>query len=368
MSLSRRAFLHTTAAAAAAWPLSVRAWQDPDKGLFRHGVASGDPLLDRVILWTRVTPPAGHPTDRPLDVRWQIASDEHLQNVVARGTAQSAVERDFTVKVDASSLKPGATYYYAFENSGERSPIGRTKTLPDRGTQRVRLGQVSCSNYPTGYFNVYRCLANRSDLDAIVHLGDYIYEFATNRYNDPSISRAVQPTTEIVTLQDYRSRYAFYRTDIDLQEVHRQHPFIVVWDDHELANDAWSGGAANHSPDQGEWKVRQRAAYRAFGPLAAIVDRRVEQRHTGCQRKVGGLRVVSIIVPGAFAEVCAQSDRRDAEPIGRERTEVIGDEVRRVSLGIARCSFGGRAARDGGAWRARWRRSARGLCHDSTLR
>jgi len=150
MSLSRRAFLHTTAAAAAAWPLSVRAWQDPDKGLFRHGVASGDPLWDRVILWTRVTPPAGHPTDRPLDVRWQIASDEHLQNVVARGTAQSAVERDFTVKVDASSLKPGATYYYAFENSGERSPIGRTKTLPDRGTQRVRLGQVSCSNYPTG--------------------------------------------------------------------------------------------------------------------------------------------------------------------------------------------------------------------------
>src|SRR4029453_19043852 len=193
MSLSRRAFLHTTAAAAAAWPLTVRAWQDPDKGLFRHGVASGDPLLDRVMLWKRATAPAGHPTAGPLDVRWQISSGEHLQNVVARGTAQSAVERDFTVKVDASSLKPGATYYYAFENSGERSPIGRTKTLPDRGTQRVRLGQVSWSNFPTGYFNVYRCLANRSDLDAIVHLGDYISGFAPNPYNDPSTRPAGTP-------------------------------------------------------------------------------------------------------------------------------------------------------------------------------
>jgi alkaline phosphatase D len=123
---------------------------------------------------------------------------------------------------------------------------------------------VSCSNYPTGYFNVYRCLANRPDLDAIVHLGDYIYEFGSNRYNDPTISRAVQPANELVTLQDYRNRYAFYRQDADLQEVHRQHPFIVVWDDHEMANDAWSGGAGNHSTSQGDWRTRQRAAYRAY--------------------------------------------------------------------------------------------------------
>ena len=327
MSLSRRAFLHTTAAAAAAWPLTVRAWQDPDKGptgLFRHGVASGDPLWDRVILWTRVTPPAGHPTDRPLDVRWQIASDEHLQNVVARGTAQSAVERDFTVKVDASSLKPGATYYYAFENSGERSPIGRTKTLPDRGTQRVRLGQVSCSNYPTGYFNVYRCLANRSDLDAIVHLGDYIYEFATNRYNDPSISRAVQPTTEIVTLQDYRSRYAFYRTDIDLQEVHRQHPFIVVWDDHELANDAWSGGAANHSPDQGEWKVRQRAAYRAYLEWLPIREAAGNDIHLYRRFAFGGLADLIMLDTRGL---------RDQQAEANDRATIV--DPRRTLLGAA---------------------------------
>jgi alkaline phosphatase D len=267
MSFSRRAFLHTTVAAAAAWPLTVRGWQDPPNpaaGLFRHGVASGDPLNDRVILWTRVTPPAGANTNRPLDVRWQIASDERMKNVVARGTAQAAIERDFTVKVDAGNLKPGATYFYAFDMGGEQSPIGRTKTLPDSGAQRLRLGQVSCSNYPTGYFNVYRCLANRPDLDAIVHLGDYIYEFGSGRYNDPSISRAVQPNNELVTLQDYRNRYAFYRSDLDLQAVHRQHPFIVVWDDHEMANDAWSGGAGNHNANQGDWKTRQRAAYRAY--------------------------------------------------------------------------------------------------------
>jgi len=266
MPLSRRDFIHATAAAAAAWPLTVRGWQEPagaPTGLFRHGVASGDPLTDRVILWTRVTPPAGH-SDRPLEVRWHIASDEKMSNVVGRGTAQAAAERDYTVKVDAARLKPGATYYYAFDSSGEQSTIGRTKTLPARGAQRLRLGQVSCANYPTGYFNVYRCLANRPDLDAIVHLGDYIYEFASTRYSDPSISRGVQPVSEVVTLADYRTRYAFYRNDPDLQAVHRQHPFIVVWDDHELANDAWSGGAGNHNPSQGDWRVRQRAAYRAY--------------------------------------------------------------------------------------------------------
>src|SRR6185503_9606858 len=176
MSLSRRAFLHTTAAAAAAWPLTVRGWQEPARtltGPFRHGVASGDPLSDRVILWTRVSPPSDFPGNRAMDVRWQVASDERLQNVIARGTAQTSVERDFTVKVDAANLKPGTTYHYAFEFAGQQSPVGRTKTLPDRGAQRLRLGQVSCSNYPTGYFNVYRCLANRPDLDAVVHLGDY---------------------------------------------------------------------------------------------------------------------------------------------------------------------------------------------------
>ena len=330
MSLSRRAFLHTTAAAAAAWPLAVRGWQTPpatQAGLFRHGVASGDPLTDRVILWTRVTPPAGRSAGGPIEVRWEVASDERLKNVVARGTHQAARERDFTVKVDAGSLEPGATYYYAFDTGGEQSPVGRTRTLSGRGAQRLRLGQVSCSNYPTGYFNVYRRLADREDLDAVVHLGDYIYEFANGRYSDPSIDRTVQPLNESVTLQDYRNRYAFYRTDADLQEVHRQHPFIVVWDDHEMANDAWSGGAGNHDARQGDWKVRQRAAYRAYQewlPIreSASADIRLYRRFP-----FGGLADLIMLDTRALRD--QQWEGNDAAAIADPRRSLLGAEQER---------------------------------------
>ena len=337
MSLSRRAFLHTTAAAAAAWPLTVRGWQEPARtltGPFRHGVASGDPLSDRVILWTRVSPPSDFPGNRAMDVRWQVASDERLQNVIARGTAQTSVERDFTVKVDAANLKPGTTYHYAFEFAGQQSPVGRTKTLPDRGAQRLRLGQVSCSNYPTGYFNVYRCLANRPDLDAVVHLGDYIYEFALNRYADPSINRAVQPANEVATLQDYRRRYAFYRSDADLQEVHRQHPFIVVWDDHEMANDAWSGGAGNHAANQGDWKVRQRAAYRAYQEWLPIREPGGTDIHLYRRFAFGGLAdLIMLDTRGLRDQQVADSDKAGlADPrrtlLGAGQEKWLADTLR----------------------------------------
>ena len=265
--ITRRTFIQG-AASAALIPLAVRAQQsapDPAVRLFRHGVASGDPLTDRVMLWTRVTPPATRSATGPIDVQWVIASDEGLQQVVARGTAQAAMERDFTVKVDAGGLGPGRTYHYGFVAGGERSPIGRTKTLPER-TDRLRVASVSCANYPAGYFNVYRRIANRPDLDAVVHLGDYIYEFANGRYGDGSASgRVPLRPGEASTLDDYRDRYATYRSDIDLQEAHRRHPFIAVWDDHESANDAWSGGAGNHNPSsQGSWATRLAGAYRAY--------------------------------------------------------------------------------------------------------
>ena len=267
MAISRRQFIHSAAASAALIPLHIRAEQaapDPAQRLFRHGVASGDPLTDRVMLWTRVTPPATRSATGPIDVQWLIASDERLQQVVAKGAAPAAMERDFTVKVDAGTLRAGRTYYYAFTAGGERSPIGRTKTLPDRA-DRLRFASVSCSNYPAGYFNVYRCVANRSDLDAVIHLGDYIYEFANGRYGDGSESgRVPLPAGEATTLADYRNRYATYRSDVDLQEAHRVHPFIAVWDDHESANDSWSGGAENHDATKGDWATRQAGAYRAY--------------------------------------------------------------------------------------------------------
>lgn len=266
MSLTRRQFIWTTAAG---WPLLSRRLrsQTPDatSQLFRHGVASGDPLADRVILWTRVTPPDAADT-AVIEIRWQVASDPGLTQVAARGTARTSAQRDFTIKVDAPGLQPGRTYYYAFEARGQRSPVGRTRTLP-ASAERLRLAVACCANYPAGFFNVYRCLANRADLDAIVHVGDYIYEFENGIFGDgATLLRIPEPRREAVTLSDYRIRYATYRTDPDLQEAHRQHPFIAVWDDHEITNDAWAGGAGNHNPElgEGDWASRRSAAYRAY--------------------------------------------------------------------------------------------------------
>lgn len=261
--IPRRLFLSASAAAAAALPVIGRARLDAAQNadpVFRHGVASGDPLADRVILWTRVTTTAESAT-----VRWTVARDAKLAQVVARGEGPTGAARDYTVKVDVTGLQPGTTYYYRFESGSGRSVVGRTRTLPARGVSRVRLGVASCANYPFGYFNAYAALAARTDLDAVVHLGDYIYEYANGQYGDgKAFGRVPAPDKEIVALADYRARHAQYKADPDSQAVHRQHPFIVVWDDHELANNAWSGGAQNHQPAEGEWWPRRNAAVQAF--------------------------------------------------------------------------------------------------------
>jgi alkaline phosphatase D len=263
---TRRQFIRDASATLAAWPLLGRAAGALDvsgRRVFRHGIASGDPLAERVILWTRVSPAAS--ATAPVQVRWRVADDERLTRVVARGTALATLEADFTVKVDAGGLRPGATYYFAFDAAGEESPIGRTRTLPARGAARLRLGVVSCSDFEKGYFNAYRNLAARPDLDAVLFLGDYIYEYPTNT---PGIERVAgrepEPAHECVTLGDYRLRYASHHTDPDLLALHAVHPCIAVWDDHESANDAWRDGAQRHEPGQGAWPTRRGAARRAF--------------------------------------------------------------------------------------------------------
>ena len=215
------------------------------------------------MLWTRVT------TSRPewVDVQWQVATDPAMRRVVARGDGRTGAARDFTVKVDVTGLSPATTYYYRFISEGTRSMVGRTRTLPRERASRMRLGVVSCSNYPQGFFNAYAALAVRADLDAVVHLGDYIYEYPNAGYGDGlKLGRVPDPDKEIVALADYRARHAQYKADPDSQAVHRQHPFIVVWDDHELANNTWWGGAENHNPERGEgtWEVRRDAAVQAF--------------------------------------------------------------------------------------------------------
>jgi alkaline phosphatase D len=346
MSYSRRQFIGGTLGTAIAWPaLVVAARQTTDSPrVFRHGVASGDPLTDRVILWTRVTPRVESATTAPT-VRWVVADDERLEKVVARGAVDAFAARDHTVKVDAGGLRPGRTYYYAFDLAGERSPIGRTRTLPQDDVARVRLASVSCSNYPAGYFNVYRCLAARDDLDAVLHLGDYIYEFANGVYGDGSESgRVPMPAGEASTLQEYRQRYATYRSDVDLQAAHGAHPFIAVWDDHEVINDWWRGGAPNHQPRRGEWGARLAAglqAYREWMPVR--------------ETSAGTFQLYRSFRFGRLADLMMLDTRsfRDRQVPGRD-TAALADPARTL-MGAAQEEwlFAGlqRSQREGATWR-----------------
>lgn len=227
-----------------------------DSAAFRHGVASGDPLSDRVILWTRVTPPR----DEPVEVRWLVGMDPQLNQVMRSGSVTTDAARDFTVKVDAEGLAPGTSYYYRFEALGAASPIGRTRTLPVGAIERLRIAFTSCSQHEDGFFNVYAAMSRRADLDAVLHLGDYIYE---NDGTD-SLGRRPDPPREILSLEDYRRRYRQYRSDPDLQEAHRQHAWICVWDDHESTNNSWKDGAQNHNEGEGEWPVRKAIATQVY--------------------------------------------------------------------------------------------------------
>lgn len=240
------------------------AWPAPatDGAPFLHGIASGDPNADAVILWTRVTPEAGR-ADATV-VEWRIAADKGMRDVVARGVASADAARDYTVHVDATGLSSDTTYYYQFRAGERTSPVGRTKTLPSGSTARMRLAVASCSNYPAGFFNAYAAIA-RADLDLVLHLGDYIYEYANGTFGDgAALGRMPEPARELITLEDYRERHGQYKRDPDLRELHRQHPMICIWDDHEVANDAYSGGAQNHQSNEGDFELRKLAAAQAY--------------------------------------------------------------------------------------------------------
>lgn len=226
------------------------------ENLFWHGVASGDPLSTAVMLWTRVSPEG----DGPVEVFWEMAYDPDFTRRVRSGTTSTSGERDFTVKIDADGLHPGTVYFYRFRSLGRASIVGRTRTAPTRRVRSLRFAVLSCSSYASGYFHVYRSVAERTDLDAVFHLGDYIYESGGG-----SGDRRHDPPREILTLADYRTRYAQYRRDPDLQAVHQQHPFIAVWDDHESSNDAYADGAENHDPaTDGDWVARKAASQQAY--------------------------------------------------------------------------------------------------------
>lgn len=224
---------------------------------FFHGVASGDPLATQVILWTRVT------TDSSTaQVRWRIATDTAISQIVDSGIVQTNAIRDFCVKVDVQNLQPNRYYYYEFDYLGQRSVRGRTRTLPVGDVDNIRLAAVSCANYEAGFFNVYNALAKRNDIDYLLHLGDYIYEYGSGAVSN---LRPVEPQNEIINLADYRLRYSYYKLDYNLIMLHQQYPFICIWDDHETANDAWRGGAQNHTQGtEGLWEDRKSYAAQAY--------------------------------------------------------------------------------------------------------
>ncbi len=227
---------------------------------FYHGVASGDPLPDRVILWTRVTPRQAE----AVEASWEISADEAFSEIAASGTYTTGPQRDFTVKVDATGLEAGTRYFYRFQALGQYSPVGQTRTARAGEVDQLRFAVVSCSNYEAGYFNALADIATREDLDAVLHLGDYIYEYGPGYYGDTSLQRKHLPPHEIITLEDYRTRYAQYRLDPDFQAAHRNHPFITIWDDHEITNNSYQSGAQNHQPEEGDYEQRKAAARQAY--------------------------------------------------------------------------------------------------------
>ncbi|MEM1404326.1 MAG: alkaline phosphatase D family protein [Pseudomonadota bacterium] len=294
MFLSRRDFLrYSLSAGSTIWVsthLTGCALQGQEAKLsrvsFSHGVASGDPEAGALILWTRAVPgdDAGVAT-----VGWEVASDPEFSNIMRSGVATTGPERDFTVKVDVQELNAGTPYFYRFRGADSVTESGRSKTLPSGSVDRVRFAVFSCSNYPAGYFHAYGEAAQLPDIDAFLHLGDYFYEYpsdgyATERAAELGRELADDNSGELLSLIDYRRRYALYRGDRDLQTLHAAAPMIAVWDDHEIANDTWHSGAQNHQPDEGPFEERKAAAVQAYfewmpiRPVLPDADGRIYRR------------------------------------------------------------------------------------------
>ena len=274
---------------------------------FLHGVASGDPDQESVVIWTRMSG-----LTKSHSVSWQLALDSTFQRIISHGSETTNQYQDYTVKAVVAGLEPGKNYFYRFNCRGVTSPIGRTRTLPKGDIGSLGLALASCSNYAFGFFNGYDAIARDDAVDFVLHLGDYIYEYAATGWGAQTaltLNRAHNPINEIVSLQDYRERHAQYKADPDSQRMHAAKPLLLVWDDHESANNPWLGGAQNHQPiEEGRWTDRRDSAIRAyyewmpirepdkgadrktfwrsyqFGNLATLIN--LESRHTGRSEQI----------------------------------------------------------------------------------
>ncbi len=236
---------------------------------FSHGVASGEPTEDSVLLWTRFV------SDLPeTRLQVEVSTNRGFRVIAGQAVAIATPQRDHIAKVVIRGLMPNTTYFYRFfAPDGSSSPLGRTRTLPVGQVNRFRMAVFSCSNLPFGWFNAYAHAAQARDFDIALHLGDYIYEYKRGDYPSPKdavAGRLIEPADEIVSLADYRLRYASYRADPDLQAIHAAAPMLCMWDDHEFTNDAYADGAQNHQPEEGDWQLRKQVAeqvYREWMPV-----------------------------------------------------------------------------------------------------
>ncbi|NQE60742.1 Phosphodiesterase/alkaline phosphatase D [Caulobacter sp. RHG1] len=293
---SRRGLLALFGAGATLSSTPVLAQDKLSTAVFTHGVACGDPTPSGLLLWTRAVGEGGE-----IRLAWEVATDEGFVKIIRSGVATTGPARDYTCKVEVEGLKPGATYHYRFRSADAVSRVGRGRTLPAKGVKAARLAVVSCSHYGFGYFNAYRAIADlTSPIDAVVHLGDYIYEYGVDGYGGAEskiLGRQHQPAHEIVTLADYRQRFAQYRTDPDLQDLHARAAFITIWDDHETANNAWMGGSPAHDEKtEGAWEARRDAAIQAYFEWLPMRDPPAGQPRHALNRVYDYGDLVSLIV------------------------------------------------------------------------
>jgi alkaline phosphatase D len=315
--------------------LALGCAEEAGSAAFRHGVASADPRPDRVLLWTRVADATG---DVPLRV--ELGVDPELREVVSMGEVLAREADGHAVEVEVTGLEPGRPYFYRFAADESHSALGRTRTAPLDGP--VQLAFTCCASYAHGWFHAYRRIAERAELDAVVHLGDYVYEHADGAYGN---LRGYDPPHETVTLDDYRRRYAWYRLDPDVAALHREHPVIATWDDHELANNAWRGGALEHDPaTEGPWRARldaARRAHREWLPRSEPVPGSLYRR----------------LSFGALADLFVLDTRLE----GRDPPPVDDAEARAPGRSILGAAQRERLLNDLSASRARWKVVALGV-------
>ena len=330
---------------------------------FQHGVASGDPMSNSVILWTRVTP--ADPDGGDIPVTWFITDHASTtdENNRQSGVAFAKKSNDWCVKVEATGLTPDYGYAYFFQvetTSGTvQSEAGRTRTTPASGDRALKFAVVSCSNYPFGLFNAYGSLAEQEDLDAVIHLGDYIYEYGPDGYGGDvgaAIGRPHDPPKEIITLEDYRTRHAQYKTDPQLQKAHAAAPWICTWDDHESTNDSYRTGAENHNIENGEgaWSDRKQVAIQAymewmpvrepkpgrvrsafwrrfdFGDLASIMclETRLTGRSVGIDWATELDGVATTAIPLKAAEVMGRVTDEERTMLGAQQESWLASELK----------------------------------------